>query len=305
MSTPASGPTFALMGAVGYIARRHIEAIRDVGGVLVACHDIADSAGILDIYFPEAPFFTYGREFENFLVRNTPDYFVVCTANGLHEMHASLGVRLGSDVIAEEPPTLSSQGIDTLSALEARSGHAIHPVLPMRYHEGLRRFKEEMARRDPARATAVTVQHITRRGAWLETSRKGAAHRGGSILFNTGIHLFDGLTWAFGPASEVVRAFADPVGNFAEGTLRFGAVTVDWTLSTRGVDLPPDAETGATRRIWVDGQPACDLSGHSGLHAAMYREIIAGRGHRIGDVRDAVRLAERIRDAALVSTWRP
>jgi UDP-N-acetyl-2-amino-2-deoxyglucuronate dehydrogenase len=305
MSTPASGPTFALIGTAGYIARRHITAIRDVGGVLAACHGSTDSAGIIDIYFPEARFFAYRKEFENFLAYNTPDYLVVCTPNDLHERHASLGVRLGSDVIVEEPPTLSSQGIDALSALEASSGHAIHPVLQMRYHDGLRRFKEEIARRGPARATAVTVQYVTRRGPWFETSRKGNARRSGSILFNLGIHLFDGLTWALGPASEVVRAFVDPAGSFTDGIVRFGAVTVDWTLSTRGVDLPPDAETGATRRIWIDGQPVCDFSGHPGLHTVVYREIIAGRGHRIGDVRDAIRLAERIRDAALVSRTFP
>jgi UDP-N-acetyl-2-amino-2-deoxyglucuronate dehydrogenase len=295
MSTPASGPTFALIGAAGYVARRHMAAIRDIGGVLVACHDIADSAGTPDGYFPEAPFFAYGREFRNFLTRNVPDYFVVCTPNDLHEAHASIGVRLGSDVIVEKTPTLSSRGIDALSALEVRSGHAVHPVLQMRHHNGLRRFKDVMARRDSARPAAVTVRYVTHRELWSEASWQGDARRGGSILFNAGIPLFDGLTWALGPVSEVVRAIADPAGSFADGTLRFGAVTVDWTLSTHA-GLPPDA--GTARRIWIDGQPVCDFSDQSGLHTVMYREIIAGRGHRIGDVRDAVRLVERICDVA-------
>jgi UDP-N-acetyl-2-amino-2-deoxyglucuronate dehydrogenase len=302
MSTPASGPTFALIGAAGYAARRHIEAIRDIGGVLVACHDIADSAGAPDSYFPGARFFSYGREFRNFLTRNTPDYFVVCTPNDLHEAHASMGIRLGSDVIVEKTPTLSSRGIDALSALEARYGHAVHPVLQMRHHDGLRRFKDVMAQRDPARPTAVIVRYVTHRGLWSGDSWHGDARRGGSILFNVGIPLFDGLIWALGPAPEVVRAIADPAGSFADGTLRFGTVTVDWTLSAHA-DPPPDA--GTTRRIWVDGQRVCDFSDQSGLHTIMYREIIAGRGRRTGDVRDAVRLVERICDVAFPRSASP
>jgi UDP-N-acetyl-2-amino-2-deoxyglucuronate dehydrogenase len=295
MSTPASGPTFALIGAAGYAARRHMEAIRDVGGVLVACHDIAGSAGALDSYFPGTPFFAYSREFRNFLTRNVPDYFVVCTPNDLHEAHASIGIRLGSAVIVEKTPTLRSQGADALSALEARYGHAVYPVLQMRHHDGLHRFKDVMTRRDPARPAVVTVRYVTYRELWSGASRQGDPSRGGSILFNVGIPVFDGLTWALGPGPEVVRAIADPAGGFADGTLRFGAVTVDWTLSAHA-DLPPDA--GTTRRIWVDGQLVCDFSDQPGLHTVMYREIIAGRGHRIGDVRDAVRLAEQISDAA-------
>ncbi len=146
MSIPKPVPAFAVIGVAGYIAQRHLAAIRDIGGTLVACHDITDSVGVLDSYFPEARFFTDGGEFEEFLRRpgNAPDYFVVCTPNDLHGVHAALGTRLGADVILEKPPALSNQGLDALIALQASSGRAIHPVLQLRYHEGLRRFRKLM-----------------------------------------------------------------------------------------------------------------------------------------------------------------
>ncbi len=300
MSITGSGPTFALIGVAGYIARRHLEAIRHIGGTLIACHDIADSVGVLDSYFPEAQFFTDAGEFEHFLHQpgNTPDYFVVCTPNDLHGVHAALGVRLGADVVLEKPPTLSSQGLDALIALQASSGRAIHPVLQLRYHEGLRLFRKLMEWRDQARPVTVTVRYVTRRGPWFGVSWKGDGSRSGSILFNIGIHLFDALTWAIGPEPDIMSASADATGDYAAGKLRFGTVTVDWMLSTRGLDLPPDASTGATRFIAVGEDVICDFSDYSRLHSVVYEEIVAGCGHRIEDAREAIRLAERIRAAA-------
>lgn len=138
MNVPLAGPTFALIGVAGYIACRHLEAIRDIGGTLIACHDITDSVGILDSYFPSAEFFIDSTQFEEFLSQpsNRPDYFVVCTPNDLHAAHAALGLRIGADVILEKPPALSSQELDALAVLEAESGRTIHPVLQLRYHDG-------------------------------------------------------------------------------------------------------------------------------------------------------------------------
>jgi UDP-N-acetyl-2-amino-2-deoxyglucuronate dehydrogenase len=294
----APGLTFALIGVAGYIARRHLEAIRDVGGTLTACHDVTDSVGILDSYFPDARFFTDGAEFEDFLsqARNRPDYFVVCTPNDLHAAHAALGLRIGADVILEKPPTLSSQELDALITLQAQSGLAIHPVLQLRYHDGLLRFRKLMEWRDPARPVTVFVRYVTRRGLWFGASWKGDPARSGTIIFNIGIHLFDGLTWAMGTAPEVIQARAQPSGDYADGRLRFGTVTVDWMLSTREDDLP--IGTRAARYISVEGDIICDFSDYSRLHTAVYQEIIAGRGHRIQDAADAVRLAERVREMA-------
>jgi UDP-N-acetyl-2-amino-2-deoxyglucuronate dehydrogenase len=296
----ALGRTFALIGVAGYIARRHLEAIRDVGGTLTACHDVTDSVGILDSYFPDARFFTDGSEFEDFLsqARNRPDYFVVCTPNDLHAAHAAFGLRIDADVILEKPPTLSSQELEALITLQAQSGHAIHPVLQLRYHDGLLRFRKLMEWRDPARPVTVIVRYVTRRGLWFGTSWKGDPARSGTIIFNIGIHLFDGLTWAMGAAPEVIEAHANPSGDYADGRLRFGTVTVDWMLSTREDDLPPGTRAAAARYIAVDGDVLCDFSDYSRLHTVIYQEIIAGRGHRIQDAADAVRLAERVREMA-------
>jgi UDP-N-acetyl-2-amino-2-deoxyglucuronate dehydrogenase len=300
MSTPEAGPTFALIGIAGYIARRHLETIREVGGTLIACHDITDSVGILDSYFPEARFFTDGAQFEDFLSHpgSRPDYFVVCTPNDLHAEHAALGLRVGADVILEKPPALSSHELDTLTALQGESGHAIHPVLQLRYHDGLRRFRKLMEWRDAERPVKVTVRYITRRGQWFGISWKGDPARSGTIIFNIGIHLLDGLTWAIGAAPEIIRAHAEPAGDHAEGRLQFGTVTVDWTLSTRETDLPSGTPASAARYIAVDGDIICDFSDYSRLHSAVYQEIIAGRGHRIEDAASAVQLAERVRQMA-------
>ena len=299
-ATDGNRPAFALIGVAGYIARRHLEAIRDVGGTLTACHDITDSVGILDSYFPDAWFFTSGTAFQDFLSQpgNRPDYLVVCTPNDLHAAHATLGIRLGADVIVEKPPALSVGELESLIALQAASGHAFHPVLQLRYHDGLRQFRDLMARRDPSCPAAVTVRYVTRRGAWFGVSWKGDPTRSGSIIFNIGIHLFDALTWALGPEVEIVYARVAPTGDHADGCLRFGAVTVDWTLSTRASDLPAGRPTQAARYIALDGQPACDFSDYSALHTVLYQEVVAGRGPRIEDATAATRLAEQIRAAA-------
>jgi UDP-N-acetyl-2-amino-2-deoxyglucuronate dehydrogenase len=295
-----SSPTFALIGVAGYIARRHLDAIQHVGSSLIACHDITDSVGILDSYFPAARFFTNAAEFEDFLGQspNRPDYFVVCTPNDLHAAHAALGLRLGADVILEKPPALGTRELAILRTLQAETGHVVHPVLQLRYHDGLHRFREIMRQRDPARPATVTVRYVTRRGPWFGVSWKGDPARSGTIIFNIGIHLLDGLTWAIGPEAEVTRAWIDPTGERAEGRLQFGAVTVDWELSTRSGDLPSGASAGASRHISLDGEVVCDFSDYSALHRVLYQEVIAGRGHRIEDATAAISLAERIRDAA-------
>jgi UDP-N-acetyl-2-amino-2-deoxyglucuronate dehydrogenase len=300
VSSSVPGPTFALIGVAGYIARRHLEAIRDVGGTLIACCDITDSVGILDSYFPHARFFTDSVEFEDFISRvpNRPDYFVVCTPNDVHAAHAALGLRIGADVILEKPPALGSRELEALTALQAQSGHAIHPVLQLRYHDGLLRFRKLMEWKDPERPVRVTVRYVTRRGQWFGISWKGDPARSGTIIFNIGIHLLDGLTWAIGAAPEVIRAHANPAGDYAEGTFQFGAVTVDWTLSTRETDLPAGTRAGAARYIAIDGDIICDFSDYSRLHTIVYQEIIAGRGHRIEDAAGAVKLAERVRQIA-------
>ena len=293
-------PSFALIGVAGYIARRHLDAIRHVGGTVTACHDITDSVGILDNYFPDARFFTSAAEFEAFLAQpgNRPDYFVVCTPNDLHAAHAALGLRLGADVVLEKPPALSTGELEALRALQAESGHVIHPVLQLRYHDGLHRFRDLMQQRDPEWPAMVTVRYVTRRGPWFGVSWKGDPARSGTIILNIGIHLLDALAWAIGPEAEVTRAWIDPAGERAEGSLQFGAVTVNWELSTRRGDLPPGARAGADRYITLDGEVVCDFSDYSALHTVLYQEVIAGRGHRIEDATAAVSLAERIRDAA-------
>ena len=148
-------------------------------------------------------------------------------------------------------------------------------------------------------AVTVTVRYVSRRGQWFRVSWKGDPARSGTIIFNIGIHLLDGLTWAIGAAPEVIRAHVDAAGDYAEGRLQFGLVTVDWTLSTREGDLPTGNKAGAARYIAVEDDVVCDFSDYSRLHTVVYQEIIAGRGHRVQDASAAVALAERVREEAV------
>ena len=160
---------------------------------------------------------------------------MVCTPNDLHETHAAMGLRLGADAILEKPPALSSRGMDSLAAMEARTGHQVHPVLQMRYHDGLQRFRDMMARRDPKQPHVVTLRYVTRRGPWFGASWKGDPRRSGSILFNIGIHMFDALTWALGPATGIVRASARHGGKRRRGhhPVRRGHVRLDAVRARR------------------------------------------------------------------------
>lgn len=294
-------PRFALIGAAGFVARRHLDAIKAVGGTLVAACDVSDSVGVLDSFFPRTRFFLSQDEFAEFLSvpDNRVDYVSVCTPSDLHEEHCALALNAGANVILEKPPVLDPGGIGRLATLERRAGKRVHPVLQLRYHPEIETFRAEVARRPGPRLDIVT-RYVARRGPWYHVSWKGDALRSGTIVYNFGIHLFDVLTWIFGPAMEPVTAWMDEDGTRAGGTIDFADATAHWTLSSLAEDLPDGGtETYGWRQFLVDGQVVADFSGdYSGLHRKVYEEVVAGRGHRIADAYDATVLTDQILRAA-------
>lgn len=295
-------PRFALIGAAGFVAVRHLDAIRATGGVLVAACDVSDSVGVLDSYFPHARFFLDQDDFAAFLSQpaNQVDYVAVCTPSDLHEEHSALALSTGANVILEKPPVLDPDGVPRLMALEQRTGRVVHPVLQLRYHPEIETFHNAVRQRR-SHHLEVVARYVARRGPWYGVSWKGDALRSGTIVYNFGIHLFDVLTWTFGPAVEPVTAWIDESDTRAGGTIQFAGATAHWTLSSRAEDLPDGGtETFGWRQLLVDGRVVADFSGnYSGLHRKVYTEITCGRGHRIEDAFAATALTDQILRAAV------
>ncbi len=290
----------ALLGAAGYIAPRHLAAIRDVGWTLVAAHDPHDSVGILDAYFPEAAFFTEIERFDRHLDKlrrdgQGIDYLVVCSPNYLHDAHCRLGLRLGADVICEKPVALNPWNLDNLRELEAETGHRIWCILQSRLHPSYLRLKVLAAPSCEAptqRSARITINYITPRGPWYRYSWKGNEERSGGVVTNIGIHLFDAILSVYGaPTGFSVSEMAI---DRASGQLSLKHATVDWTLSVRRGDLPV-GHTGPFRQFTVDGEDIDFSSGFDTLHTASYEAIARGDGFGLDEARASVELVSRLR----------
>ena len=287
--------SFALLGAGGYVAPRHLKAIRDVGGALEAACDPRDSVGVLDSYFPEARFFTEIERFDRFLekrlISHKPiDYVSICTPNHLHDAHIRLALRVGADAICEKPLVLSPWNLDQLAALEERYGQKVHVVLQLRLLPQLLELKREVEATD--KRYAVDLDYITPRGPWYHVSWKGETGRSGGLATNIGIHLFDMLIWVFGPYKSVQVTEDKP--DRIVGLVELDRATVWFTLSTRRKDLP-DGVTGSHRSMMVDEREIDFSTGFTDLHTQVYQNILDGNGLGIEDAREAIELTYDIR----------
>lgn len=297
---------FALTGAAGFVARRHLEAICETGGRLVAALDPHDSVGILDEHAPEARFFTEPERFDRFLdkVRRGPDadrihYLSVCSPNHLHDAHCRLGLRVGADVVCEKPLVISPWNLDALAELEQETGHRVWTILQLRVHERLVALRRELAR--TANATTmhdVVLTYVTPRGPWYDVSWKGQDAKSGGIPTNIGVHLFDLLIWLFGAVVEVKVHRVDP--HRAAGFLALERARVRWFLSIDARDLPRDRAPGGRthRSIAIDGSELEFSDGFGALHTRVYEETLAGRGFGIAEARRAIEVAHAIRSRA-------
>lgn len=296
---------FAIIGVGGYIAPRHLKAIKDTGNNLVAALDINDSVGILDRFFPDVPFFTEFERFDRHVEKlrrqgddNRVDYVTVCSPNYLHDAHIRFALRIGADAICEKPLVLNPWNLDALQELENESSRKVNTILQLRVHPSLVALKEKLARESAGRKHDVTLTYITSRGPWYMNSWKGNLERSGGVATNIGIHFFDLLIWLFGgvQTNEVHYANSAKTG----GQIELEHARVKWFLSIDRNDLPDSAvECGLStfRSITVDGSEVEFSEGFTDLHTVVYKETLAGRGFGIDDARQSIELAHDIRNA--------
>ena len=297
---------FGLIGAAGFIAPRHLKAIKDTGNDLVAALDPHDSVGILDSYFPDARFFTEFERFDRHIDKlrrkgQAIDYVAIASPNYLHDAHVRFALRSGAHAICEKPLVINPWNLDGLAALEEETGRRIFTILQLRLHPSVialkKRVKGALAE-DPNRQFEVELDYVTSRGAWYLSSWKGTDDKSGGIVTNIGIHFFDMLLWVFGEVQESsVSHLSD---DRASGSMRFANASVRWFLSVNSSDLPgPARERGQRtfRSIRLDGEEVEFSDGFTNLHTASYEHILKGEGFGIVDARPSISLVHAIRTA--------
>jgi len=300
---------FALIGAAGFVAPKHLKAIRDTGNELAAAVDPHDSVGILDSYFPKARFFTEIERFDRYLEKLRRDsdedrvkYVSICSPNYLHDAHVRMALRLRADAICEKPLVINPWNLDALEDLEAEFGCRVNTVLQLRLHPAIIALREAVQNESTPDIHDVCLTYITRRGAWYNASWKGSEERSGGLAMNIGIHFFDLLLWVFGRPQRTEVHLSTP--NKMAGALRLDRARVRWFLSVDERDLPEPCrkeEKFAFRSITVDGEEI-DLSTPFGdLHTKVYEKALAGEGFGIKDSRPGIELVYAIRQQMVVS----
>ena len=292
---------FALIGAAGYIAPRHLKAIKDTGNNLIAAFDPFDSVGVLDSYFPHADFFVEFERFDRHIEKLkrqgvSLDYVTVCSPNYLHDAHIRFGLRHGADVICEKPLVLNPWNIDALAEIEAETGKNVYTILQLRLHPSLIALKKKVDEAGASRTFDVDLKYITSRGNWYLYSWKGDVNKSGGIATNIGVHFFDMLMWVFGDVLENSVEFHEP--RRAAGQLKLERATVNWFLSIDENDLPGDVKAQGQRTfrsILIDDESFEFSEGFTDLHTLCYQRILDGSGFGLDESRKAVELVSQIR----------
>ena len=296
---------FAMTGVAGFVAPRHLKAIKDTGNRLVAALDPHDAVGILDKYAFDVRFFTEIERFERHLEKlrrgaeaDRVDYVSVCSPNFLHDAHIRMALRTGAHVICEKPLVINPWNLDGLQDLERESGRRVNTVLQLRLHPELIALRDRLASAKPKDLHDVCLTYITARGSWYDVSWKGSDERSGGIVTNIGIHFFDLLLWLFGGAGAGTCEVHLREPRRMAGYLQLERARVRWFLSAEAADLPFVPEPGAKttfRSITVDGREIEFSEGFTDLHTSVYQEVIAGRGFGIDDSRPSIELTHHIR----------
>lgn len=298
---------FALIGAAGYIAPRHMRAIKDTGNNLSVAYDINDSVGIIDSISPQSDFFT---EFERFLehahrLKRDPasalDYVSVCSPNHLHHAHIAAGLRLGCDVICEKPLVPTPAVLDELARIEAETGRRVFNILQLRHHDAILRLREKVANAPKDTKFDVELTYITSRGKWYLESWKGDPRKSFGVATNIGVHFFDMLHFIFGNLQENRIHLSEQTK--AAGYLEYERARVRWFLSIDSNDLPAEVQGKRTtfRNIDISGEKLEFSEGFTDLHTISYQEIVEGSGYGIEDARHCIEAVNFIRDASIVS----
>ncbi len=294
--------TFALIGAAGFVAPRHMKAIHDTDNRLVAALDPSDSVGIIDSYFPEADFFTeferFDRHIDKLRRQGRPvDYISICSPNYLHDAHTRFALRSQAHAICEKPLVLNPWNIDGLQEMEQETGKKVFNILQLRLHPAIIQLKEHIQQADD-RIHDVEITYITSRGNWYHRSWKGQVEKSGGIATNIGVHFFDMLAWVFGDCINSTVHINQH--ERAAGYLEMKNARVRWFLSVNAQDLPPaqqDTRQRTYRSITVNDLAVEFSDGFTDLHKLSYQAILAGQGYGLDAARTAVEMVYRIRNA--------
>lgn len=300
---------FAVIGVGGYIAPRHLKAIRDTGNRVVAAADPKDSVGVLDSFSFDTRFFTEIERLDRHLekLRRGPEeqrvhYVTVCSPNYLHDAHCRLGLRVGADVLCEKPLVINPWNLDALEAMEQETGKRVFTVLQLRVHPKLIELREQL-KAQTGKHHQVELTYVTSRGNWYDVSWKGFPEKSGGIPTNIGIHFFDLLVWLFGAVKGLEMHLFEP--RRCAGILHLERAQVRWFLSIDNADLPFTPEPGKKttfRTISVDGKEIEFSEGFTDLHTRVYEELVAGRGFGLGEARGSIELVHRIRSTPVTTS---
>ncbi|MBL4745953.1 MAG: Gfo/Idh/MocA family oxidoreductase [Flavobacteriaceae bacterium] len=299
---------FALLGAAGYIAPRHLKAIKETGNTLIAALDKNDSVGILDSYFPKAHFFVEFERFDRHIEKITRqdkvslDYVSICTPNYLHDSHIRMALRRGASAICEKPLVLNPWNIDALIETEKESEGTINSILQLRLHPSIIALKEKIANGPADKVYDVDLTYLTSRGNWYHISWKGDASKSGGIATNIGVHFYDMLSWVFGPIkNNIVHERKE---DRAAGYLEFSQARVRWFLSINEDLLPKDivaAGQRTYRSITVNGEEIEFSGGFTDLHTLSYEAILKGEGFGLDASRTSIEIVHDIRNAEITN----
>lgn len=298
---------FALVGAAGYIAPRHMKAIKETGNDLIAAYDINDSVGIIDSHYPQAQFFTEFELFDSFVdsarrAGRGPDFVSIASPNYLHDAHMRFALRAGADAICEKPLVLEPEDIDGLLAMEQATGRRVNTILQLRLHPAIIAFRDRIARSPDTTKFDVDLSYVTSRGNWYFKSWKADERKSGGIATNIGVHFFDMLHFVFGDLQDSVVHLK--TAEKSAGYLEYERARVRWFLSLDVNDVPEQLRASGQRTfrsITVGGEQIEFSEGFTDLHTDSYREILAGNGFGLEENRPAIEAVARIRTAPVTT----
>ena len=294
---------FALIGAAGYIAPRHMRAIKETDNRLSAALDPFDSVGIIDSFFPEADFFTEPERFDRYLDKlrrkgedKKIDYVSICSPNYLHDAHIRMALRNDAHAICEKPLVLNPWNLESLAEIEKETGKNVYNILQLRYHPSIIELKNEIDSSSDKKIHDIELTYITSRGKWYFYSWKGDIAKSGGVVTNIGIHFFDMLSWIFGKTENNIVHLLEP--DKAAGYLQLKNANVKWFLSLDKNDLPAQAvkdNKPTFRSIKINGREIEFSGGFTDLHTVSYQNILKGNGFGLDDARNSIEIVHKIR----------
>ncbi len=294
---------FALIGLAGYIAPRHLKAIKETNNNLLATLDTNDSVGIIDSFFPDADFFVEFERFDRHVDKlkregSAVDYVTICSPNYLHDSHIRFALRNGADAICEKPVVLNPWNIDALQEFEKRTGKRVYNILQLRLHPSIQALKKQIDEGPKDKIYDIDLSYITSRGSWYHFSWKGDEMKSGGIATNIGVHFFDMLSWIFGEVKEIIVHQSSK--STAAGYLSLAKARVRWYLSLDYENLPDEVKKQGKRTyrsIRINGEEIEFSGGFTDLHTEVYKEIFKGNGFSLEDARSSVETVFTIRNA--------